>query len=215
MNKQQNTMQAAQGPDSDGVRMFNKPIVINSVDAYLDDDIQDGSYYRELLHYMRNMEEGDELRLWIDTDGGILDGATAIIDAMKTCQGDITCIVTGKAYSAGSLIALSAPNLLIGESATFMCHSHSYGLKGKHSDIESNFAFHKRVIEKMLRDGYKWFLTDAEIEQMLQGKDFWFDTEETKARLENRLSAQQAAQKKAQQLTKPKRKTKVVTDKEQ
>ena len=184
-----------------GIQLFNKPVVINSVDVYLDGPIGEVAYYRELLNYMRSMEEGDELRIWIDTEGGLVDTAMAIIDAMENTDGDVVCIVNGKAFSAGSLIALRAPNLLIGNNATFMIHSGSFGTgRGKQGDVVEFVKFNKKYMENIMRDSYKFFLTDAEIDEMLMGKDFWFDTQETKERLENRLKLQEEFKKKAQEL---------------
>jgi ATP-dependent protease ClpP protease subunit len=167
--------------------MFNKPIVVNSVDVYIDEPIRELSYYRSLLHYMRQMDEHDELRIWIDSDGGYLDSAMAISDAMNNAEGNVTVIVTGHAYSAAGAIALQAPSLMVGDNASFMCHTASYGTNyGKQGDIEGLVHYNKRTVEKLCRETYKYFLTDAEIELMLLGKDYWFDADETKERLEKR-----------------------------
>lgn len=172
---------------SEGVRMFNKPVVVNSVDVYIDEDVYELSYYRNLLHYIRHMEENDELRIWIDSNGGYLNSAMAICDAMNNTEGSVTAIVTGHAYSAAGLIALKAPSLMIGDNASFMCHTASYSPGyGKHGDIENFVYYSKKNVEKICRETYKNFLTDSEIELMLLGKDYWFDAEETKYRLEKR-----------------------------
>jgi ATP-dependent protease ClpP protease subunit len=136
---------------------------------------------------MRQMDEHDELRIWIDSDGGYLDSAMAISDAMNNAEGNVTVIVTGHAYSAASAIALQAPSLMVGDNASFMCHTASYGTNyGKQGDIEGLVHYNKRTVEKLCRETYKYFLTDAEIELMLLGKDYWFDADETKERLEKR-----------------------------
>lgn len=174
------------------VRMYNKPIVVNSVDVYLDEPIGPLAYYRDLLHYMRSMEEGDELRIWIDTDGGYLDTALAIIDSMQNTQGDVMCIVSGNAKSAGGLIALAAPSLLIGDNATFMCHTATYGPGiGKANNVQTSVSFSTKTIESIVKKYYTGFLTEQEINDMLEGKDFWFDAEETRRRLDLRKDAQE------------------------
>jgi ATP-dependent protease ClpP protease subunit len=186
--KLQNNQQQEDGASFiEGIRMFNKPIVVNSVDVYIDEPIRELSYYRNLLHYMRQMDEHDELRIWIDSDGGYLDSAMAISDAMNNAEGNVTVIVTGHAYSAAGAIALQAPSLMVGDNASFMCHTASYGTNyGKQGDIEGLVHYNKRTVEKLCRETYKYFLTDAEIELMLLGKDYWFDADETKERLEKR-----------------------------
>lgn len=175
--------------------LYNKPVVLNSVDVYLDTPIYELSYYRDLLHYMRSMEQGDELRIWIDTDGGSTDSALAIAQAMDKSEGDILCIISGKAYSAGGLIALSAPNLIVQENASFMVHTVSYGTgAAKAGNLNSMVDFYTKEVNKIIYKYYKGFLTDQEIEDVINGKDFWFDSEEIIRRLEVRSSLLEAAQ---------------------
>ncbi len=176
------------------VRLFNKPRVVNEVDAYLDGPILQPSYYRDLLHYMRMMEEGDQLRIWINCEGGHVDSMLDIVDAMQNCEGDVKVIVTGRAYSAASVIALCAPQLIVGENANFMLHNASWGAGGKMGEIVSKVEFTKSQIEKIMRKAYKWFLTDEELELLLIGKDFWFDSDEVTRRLEIRSEKQKDSQ---------------------
>ena len=209
---------------SEGIKMFNKPVVVNCVDVYLDEPICELKYYRNLLHYMQQMEEHDELTIWVDSEGGYLDSAMAIVDAMLNSEGNIRVIVTGRAYSAASIIALKAPSLMIGNNASFMCHTASYGTNySKQGDIECLVDYNKRTVEKLCRETYKNFLTNDEIELMLLGKDYRFDAEETRERLEKRAELQKAADDAAKEesmkvdtaqtpKSKAKRTTKVPTD---
>lgn len=176
------------------IQMYNKPIVINSVDVYLDEAVMELAYYRNLLHYIRTMEEGDELRIWVDTPGGYLDTTLALIDAINNTEGNVTVIVSGKAHSAGGLLALAAPSLMIGDNASFMCHTASWGPGvGKHNNIVESVNYTTAQVNGIVKKYYKFFLTDQEIDMMLNGKDFWFDADECKARLENRVKLQDAA----------------------
>ncbi len=173
------------------LKMYNKPKVINEVDAYIDGPILEPSNYRNLLHYLRMMEEGDSLRLWLDSPGGQLDTTLAIIDGIEKTEGDVKVIVTGRAYSAGSIIALAAPQLIIGDHASFMLHNGSYGTGGKANDIASMVIFTTKQFEALFKKVYKDFLTEEEITNLVQGKDYWLDNEEVLRRLEIRAKAQQ------------------------
>ena len=174
------------------VRMFNTTSVINSADVYLDEPVKDVAYYRNLVYYMHQMQEHDSLNIWIDTPGGYLDGALAIIDAMHSSEGKVQAIVTGRASSAGSLIALSAPDLIIGERARFMCHAVSYGAVGKQGDVESEVDYSREMLRKVLSDAYEGFLKPEELEMLLIGKTYWMDSPEVNARLEARQEYQEA-----------------------
>jgi ATP-dependent protease ClpP protease subunit len=177
--------------------MFNDPFKVNDVDVYLDEPIGPPVKYRQLLHFMRSMEKHDQLRIWINCTGGRADSMMDIIDGIQNAQGEVTVIVTGMAASAASIIALTAPKLIVGERAMFMCHSASSGAGGKIGEMSSSVEFDKKIFNKVIREAYKDFLTEEEIEKLMIGQDYWFDTEEVKLRLERRHAAQQAAVKKA------------------
>jgi ATP-dependent protease ClpP protease subunit len=173
------------------LRVYNKPRTVNEVDAYLDGPILAPAYYRNLLHYMRMMEKEDELRIWMNSPGGNLETALDIIESMQKVEGDVQVIVTGRAYSAGSLIALSAPHLIIGDNANFMCHNANYGSYGKGGDVVKQVQFTEAQVKNVCKKAYQDFLTEDELQKMFMGQDFWFDSKETTERLEKRLAIQE------------------------
>jgi ATP-dependent protease ClpP protease subunit len=199
------------GVMKDQVPMFNEQIITNIVDAYLDGPILSAAYYRPLVHYLNNMREHDKLKLWINTGGGDVGGMMQIIDAMQNAEGEVIALVTGEAYSAGSIIALSSPNLIVSQNASMMCHAPSYGIgRMKFADAASYVDFSTKQLRKIAQDAYADFLSATEIEQMLNGKDFWFDYEEINVRLTARAAAQvakaEASEKAANEVqVKPKR----------
>lgn len=174
-----------------GPNFFHKIHQIHEVDFFIDEDVKCPSHYRGLLHYLHSMSENDSLRIWIDTYGGHLDSALAIIDAINNSEGNITVIVTGNAFSAGSLIALSAPTLIVGEMSRFQLHQGSYGTEGKHGDIEAHVNYSKKLLEKAMRSAYTDFLTEEELQLMMIGKEFYFDSNEVQERLEKRGEIQE------------------------
>lgn len=186
------------------VAMFNDPIKVNDVDAYLDEEIGPPSKYRNMLHYMRSMDDHDRLRIWINSGGGRQDSMNDIVDAMKNTKGDVTVIVTGMAASAAGVIALNAPKLVLGDRGFIMAHNGSFGSYGKNHEVVAHVKHMDAMNEKELRETYKYFMTDEEIQQCIEGKDFWFDNAETKRRLEIRHAAQEAELKKAQRKAKAK-----------
>lgn len=180
------------------IRMFNKPRVVNEVDAYMDEEIRDLPYYRNLIHYMNQMEQDDELRIWISSPGGYLDSAMDIIDAMLNAEGSIICIVRGNAASAASMIALSAPNLIVGERARMMFHNASYGMSGKHSEVEAMVNSTRNRLRKIIQDCYSGFFTEEELQKLYDGKDYYMEYDEIIERLEKRAKWQENRQLEAQ-----------------
>lgn len=169
------------------IQMFHKSMQVDSVDVYLDEHIGDLLYYRGLIQYLHEMDEHDQLRIWLDTPGGDLGSALAIIDAINNSEGNVTTIVTGEAASAGSLIALMSPNLMLGERARFFLHAASYGIGfSKQSDIENYVDNNKTFLREIMQEAYSGFLTDQEMELLFVGKDYYFRGDDLRERLEKR-----------------------------
>lgn len=164
-----------------------KQIVHSScLDYYLDTALGDLPEYRNLLQALRTSTEDDEIRIWIDGPGGYLHTALAIIDSINNSNAQVTVIVTGRAYSAHSIIALAAPMLVIGERARFMLHAGTYGVYGKEGEIQSRIEAEKRELDFVVNEFYKDFLTDDEIKLLKVGQDYWFDSNEINQRLVKR-----------------------------
>lgn len=172
---------------AEGVKLFHRHVSSNECQVYLDEMIGPPSFYRNLIHYMHNMQEDDSLTVWMDTGGGHIDGAMALIDAMQTTEGCVQVIVTGMAGSAGSIIALNAPNLVIGNRARFFLHAASYGVGHmKQGEVESTVENNKIMLRSIYEEAYSGFLTEQEIEMLFIGKDYYFDTTEVNRRVEQR-----------------------------
>jgi hypothetical protein len=67
-----------------------------------------------------------------------------------------------------------------------LCHHVSYGTAGKDADIIAYVAHTTKQSSKLIQDTYEGFMTNAEIAQLLDGKQFYFDAEEIVTRLEAR-----------------------------
>jgi len=178
-----------------GIQMFHKSMQVDSVDVYLDEPIVDLPYYRNLIQYLREMTEHDTLRLWIDTPGGDLNSALAIIDAINNTQGEVLAIVTGEAASAGSLIALLSPTLILGDRARFFLHAASYGIGfSKQNDIESYVDNNKTFLREIMKEAYTGFLTPEEMELLFVGKDYYFRGDELRDRIQRRVEFLESTQ---------------------
>ena len=114
----------------------------------------------------------------------MLDSAISIIEALKNTRAQTLACLVGSCYSAATLLALSCDNIDVGEFATLMCHNSSYGLGGYTTDIKDRANFEHKMIAKIYRSVYKNFLTDAEIESVLDNKTVWLDADDIVERLE-------------------------------
>jgi len=106
---------------------------------------------RWILSENRN-PSGESLQLYINSEGGSLNDALAIIDIMHQSEIPITTVGLGSVMSAGFLIFASGKKgkRLIGKNSSLMCHQFSHELSGKYHDIKNSFAETERINERMV-----------------------------------------------------------------
>jgi ATP-dependent protease ClpP protease subunit len=154
--------------------------------VFIDDDITDPRNYRDVIHCLATCSENDSVNLLVNSSGGRTDSIWQIIEAMKGCRGDVSVTVIGAAYSAASMLACMAPECYIAESAEFMLHTAHYGSIGTVPNVKGQTDFATRQINRLLDTAYKGFLTDKELQELKNGKEFWFDAEEAGKRMTRR-----------------------------
>jgi ATP-dependent protease ClpP protease subunit len=154
--------------------------------VFIDDDITDPRNYRDVIHCLATCSENDSVNLLVNSSGGRTDSIWQIIEAMKGCRGDVSVTVIGAAYSAASMLACMAPECYIADSAEFMLHTAHYGSIGTVPNVKGQTEFATRQINKLLDQAYKGFLSDKELEELKNGKEFWFDSEESCKRIAKR-----------------------------
>ncbi len=165
------------------------------IKIFLDEYIREPKYYRTVLQGIDSLGEGDVILLSINSYGGQLDGAIAIINAIQDTDANVHASIEGVAASAASLIALAAPSISVSPYATMMVHSATFGAFGKQSDVISHASFVDKQVRTLMHSVYKDFLTDKELEEVIMGKEMWFDSEEIVRRLELRAQLQEKREK--------------------
>lgn len=164
----------------------------------LDESIREARYYRTVLQGIDSLSEGDIVLLKINSYGGQLDGAIAIINAIENTDAEVHATIEGVAASAASLIALAAPSISVSPYATMMVHSATFGAFGKQSDVISHASFVDKQVRTLMHSVYQDFLSDKELEEVIMGKELWFDSEEIVRRLELRGQLQEKRAKAAE-----------------
>lgn len=182
----------------DHLPFFQDTQVLRCVRVYLDEEIKAPKYYRTLLQAAESLSEGDVLHISVNSYGGHLDGALAIIQAMKNTEAHVQVAIDGAAASAAGLIALASPNLLISEYATMMIHAASFGSFGKQGDVLSHAGFVDRRIKAIMQDVYRDFLSEDELKDVLMGREIWLDADEIVERLQARKEKQERKQREAE-----------------
>jgi ATP-dependent protease ClpP protease subunit len=89
----------------------------------------------------------------------------------------------GAAYSAASMIACMADECYFAESSEMMLHTAHYGSINTVPNVKTQVDFTTRQMNKLLDTCYKGFLSDKELEELKNGKEFWYSAEEAQARM--------------------------------
>lgn len=203
-------------PQINALATLLKQVHINSIpktttehEVFLDSEIDDPSNYRELISLLMNAGPEDEFYLYINSPGGNLDSACAIITGIQNTQATVTAYLMGACHSAASMITMYCHQVHIFNSAYMMAHTASFGSVGNTSTIKAHTDFTIEQVERLLDDAYEGFLTKEEINQVKNGVEIWFDADQIKTRLTGRMKTlqkkQEAEAKKAAAAAKPKR----------
>lgn len=155
--------------------------------VFLDEEIGEPSKYRDLINLLYMGTEVDQFNLFINSMGGNLASALAIVEAIKGCDGIVRAIINGECHSAASIIALNCHEIVVTEAAHSLIHTASYGTGGNAHMVKKHVDFSSAHIRKILKNTYEGFLTEDEFRDMEHGIEFWFDSTQIKSRLNARF----------------------------
>ena len=151
---------------------------------YIHGVVGDSEDYVELLDTLYCASEDDILYMHINTVGGSLDTTVEIIHAMVESKANIVTCADGLVASAGSLLFFAGHAFKIGEFCEVMLHDGSGGDYGKINENLKAAQFTSNRIANIYRKIYGRFFTEAEIDDILGGKDFYLTSDDVGARIE-------------------------------
>ena len=152
-------------------------------DIYILTHIESPSEYIEFFNLLSHAKETDDIHIYINSGGGFCSTAIQMVNAMGTCEAHITCYASGTVASAATWIFLAGNSFIMEDDIMFMCHYFSAGFFGKGNEIEAKADFTKKFYRKYYRNIYKHFMTEDEIEKMIEGKDYYFTQKQVAKRL--------------------------------
>lgn len=178
------------GDDQEMEGMFRTPQVLSKsytstvLDLYLDSEIGSPDKYREIYHALSNAGHQDYIVLHVNSVGGRMDAGLQIINHIRNCKAKVVGVLHVECASMASAILLACDEWEINDFSTMMIHSCSYGAIGKQSDVHNRVQFTTKFNEKFIRKNYTGFLSEEEIQKVLEGADLYFDSDEITKRLE-------------------------------
>ena len=156
-------------------------------DVFLDGDITEPSDYRDLLAVLFNAGEEDSINIFINSNGGHLDTALAIVEGLKNTSAHVTAIIIGACHSAASIISMYCHEVAVLDNAYSMIHTASFGAAGNTGNVKAHTEFTVKQVEKLLNETYDGFLTKEELARVKTGVELWFDADEIRKRMESRV----------------------------
>jgi ATP-dependent Clp protease protease subunit len=124
------------------------------------DDIDDTSVIpamRFLFHFENApKEEEDHLTLIVNSHGGAVHSALALIHLMETHKFPIATFATGMAASCGLLISMAGTKGLrkVHKNCSVLSHEFSTGMFGNYSDLEAD-TVHLEHLDNVIVDHYR------------------------------------------------------------
>lgn len=172
--------------NSQPVRVWDWAVPIvrndNSTKVYLTDQISSPDYYNEACDLLDNAKEHETVYLVLNTPGGNADSAFMLADAIKRTKAKTVARLSGTVASAGTIITMACDEIEAAEGLGFMIHSYSASYSGKANELKSLQKFADAEVTNHFRNVYSGFLTEEELDKIVEGNDHWMGTNEVVTR---------------------------------
>lgn len=163
---------------------YTKPV--SNIHSFYLYGVESADEYTDWFEIIRNSTQNDIVRIHINSYGGDLFSAIQFMRVLAETEATIIASVEGACMSAATMIFLCADAFEVSEHSMFMFHNYSGGTFGKGGEMLDQLQHEREWSEKLLRQVYSDFLTDKEINAMLDNKDIWMDGDEVITRLEKK-----------------------------
>ena len=137
----------------------------------------------ELFYALRDAGPSDELEIRISSPGGYISELISFRSVLKEVfNGRVTTILDSYGYSCGAFIFCMGDRRVISEFSEAMFHTASFGAWGETYKVKAQHDFVQSQLERFAVNVMKPYFGEKEIDDMLQGKDFWMDAKEMAGR---------------------------------
>lgn len=170
-----------------------KPIYSSLTGGYihqlhLKTPIKEPEEYIEWVQLIRSATQDDRIELHLNTPGGDIYTAIELLHAFAYSDAHIHVVCSGLVASAGTVLMTVGDSFEINPHTTFMFHNYSGGTIGKGNEMAIKIDYEREWSRKFMHDVYEGLLSEHEIDDLLDGRDYWLSAEEIGDRLENMIS---------------------------
>lgn len=176
---------------------FESSIALKLHHFYISLNIDEPDKYIDMIHKIKHAGPGEEVYIYLNNGGGRLDTAVQIINAMKMSQAKIITVIEAEAHSASTMIFLCGDEFIVHDNCSMMFHNFSGGMYGKGNEMKLQMDATIKWFNKLAKDIYYPFLSQTEIDNLIDGKDIWMDSDEIRKRLKKMVKAVAQMQKQA------------------
>lgn len=162
---------------------YEQKMVARQLHYYISGPIEEPSKYTEMVHKIRTASQNDVIHIHLNTPGGIVATGVQLISAMRASNGHIVTHLEGEACSMGALLFLTADEMVVYDDSLLMFHNYSGGVFGKGHEITASVDATNRWFTKLARTVCSPFLTEAELDKVMDGADLWMLSDEVEDRL--------------------------------
>lgn len=173
-------------------------VTLRHFNVHLDEEIGEPAVYRDLITLLFSAEDDDTITIYINSHGGHMDSAIAIIEGMKVTKAHVRCILLGACHSAASMIVMYGHEIIVLDAAHSLVHTATFGSMGNSNNIKTHTDFTVKQIEKFIHTTYVGFLTDLELTNVKAGIELWFDADQIRDRMLRRNKFLETAAKEAE-----------------
>lgn len=153
-------------------------IIPNDYKWYFDYFEEDSTCPRDVQKII-NEANGEEIEVYINSPGGIIEAGSEIYTMLRNYKGTIKTYIVGEACSCASIIAMASYSEM-SPTALMMVHCVSGGASGNHTDME-HMAGILKTADDALSNAYvsKTGLSKKEILTMMENET-WLTAEKAK-----------------------------------
>ena len=146
------------------------------------DDVSCLEAIRFIQYHNLNGSNLDHLTLVINSPGGSVSAAFALIDTMLTSKIPVNTLATGMIASCGVLLTMSGKKRQISETCQVMSHQYAWGKSGKHADLVANRKAEDMSHELLLNHYHKCTKKSRKFieKNLMPHHDVWLTAEEAK-----------------------------------
>lgn len=140
--------------------------------------------YIDMIQYLREKEQGDEITIVLSGPGGSLNTAIVLMNEIAESKAIVIADIVGSVASGHSMISLACDAVVTHPGSSVMLHTFSGGGYGKGRDGEIHLQHTNKQMEEVFLTHIQGFMTAEEIADMLEvNRDLYFTGDDLRNRI--------------------------------